>query len=93
MTSGIRAGDGVGIVALGLTCFANLNTFEIYGNINGRTRWPLGDIGDAQRVYVCCGGLGHVSWAKEHLSGGLQEILANAISQCGRGAVQHAVHD
>lgn len=29
VTSGIWAGVGVGIVALGLTCFANLNTFEI----------------------------------------------------------------
>ncbi len=29
VTSGIWAGIGVGIVALGLTCFANLNTFDI----------------------------------------------------------------
>ena len=29
VASGIWAGVGVGIVALGLTCFANLSTFEI----------------------------------------------------------------
>jgi hypothetical protein len=28
-TSGIWAGVGLGVVALGLTCFANLSTFEI----------------------------------------------------------------